>query len=142
MYLGNSVHFVSPEGIEGIAGRLAFSTLSGMFSFFWDEAQTVLPPKDIANAVVNSANPTWPHTFVMPKHATMTEFKHYAPANHLHMTWNLSRKRLQYWMDMANVLSVTPWTEKAQFDEKMDRPIPLLFHLNGGEDQAKLMRKH
>jgi len=25
------------------------------------------------------------------------------------MTWNLKPARLQYWMDLANVLSVTPW---------------------------------
>lgn len=140
-YLGNSVHFISPEGIEGIAARLAYSSLSGMFSMVWDETETVLPPQKLAQAVCETANPTWPHTFVMPKHATMTEYKHYAPANHFHMTWNLKRARLQFWMDMANVLSVAPWAEKPTFEEGVDRPIPLLYIINGGEDQAKLMRK-
>lgn len=140
-YLGNSVHFISPEGIKGIAARLAYSALSGMFSLVWDETETVLPPEKLAKAICETANPTWPHTFVMPKHATMTEYKHYAPANHFHMTWNLKRARLQFWMDMANVLSVTPWATKPAFDEETDRPIPLLYLINGGEDQTKLMRK-
>lgn len=140
-YLGNSVHFISPAGIEGIAARLAYSSLSGMFSMVWDETETVLPPEKLAQAVCETANPTWPHTFVMPKHATMNEYKHYAPANHFHMTWNLKRARLQFWMDMANILSVTPWAAKQDYEEGMDRPIPLLYLINGGEDSTKLMRK-
>ncbi len=140
-YLGNSVHFISPEGIEGIAARLAYSSLSGMFSLVWDETHTVLPPEAMAKAICETANPTWPHTFLVPKHATMTEYKHYAPANHFHMTWNLKRSRLQFWMDMANVLSVTPWAAKPDFVEGSDRPVPLLYLINGGEHQAKLMRK-
>lgn len=141
-YLGNSVHFISPEGIEGIAARLAYSSLSGMFSMVWDETETVLPPEKLAQEVCQTANPTWPHTFVMPKYATMTEYKHYAPANHFHMTWDLRRARMQYWMDMANVLSVTPWAAKPAFEEGADRPVPLLYLINGGEVQAKLMRKN
>ncbi|MCG8386786.1 MAG: hypothetical protein MJA30_14650 [Cytophagales bacterium] len=140
-YLGNSTHFISPGGIEGIAARLAYSSLTGMFSMVWDEAETVSLPEELAEAVCQAANPTWPHTFVMPKHATMTEYKHYAPANHFHMTWHLKRTRLQFWMDMANVLSVTPWSARPAFDEGEDRPLPLLYVINGGEDQAKLMRK-
>ena len=141
-YLGNSVHFISPQGIEGIAARLAYSSLSGMFSMVWDETETVLPPEKLAQEVCQTANPTWPHTFVMPKYATMTEYKHYAPANHFHMTWGLRRARMQYWMDMANVLSVTPWAAKPAFEEGADRPVPLLYLINGGEVQAKLMRKN
>ncbi len=140
-YLGNSTHFISPEGIEGIAARLAYSSLSGMFSLVWDEAKTVLPQSELAQAVCETANPTWPHTFVVPKYASMNEYKHYAPANHFHMTWNLQRARLQFWMDMANVLSVTPWAAKPEFEEGVDRPLPLLYIINGGEDQAKLMQK-
>ena len=107
----------------------------------WDEASTVLPPEKLAQAICDTANPTWPHTFVVPKHASMLEYKQYAPANHFHMTWGLKRSRLQYWMDFANVLSVTPWGDKPTFDEKADRPLPLLYLLNGGEDQTKLFRK-
>jgi len=139
--MGNSVTFKSPGGIEGIAGRLAYSSLSGMFSLFWDEAVTVAIPDKLAQAVCNASTPTWPHTFITPRHATMGEYKQYAPANHFHMTWNLKTARLQYWMDMANVLSVTPWQDKPAFREGIDRPLPLLFLLNGGETQAKLLRR-
>ncbi|MHB8055854.1 MAG: hypothetical protein ACYDH3_11470, partial [Candidatus Aminicenantales bacterium] len=131
---GNSAAFISPGGIEGIAGRLAFSGLSGMFSLFWDEAETVALPPKLAAAVSRASNETWPHTFVCPRHATMGEYKHYAPANHLHMTWDLPTARLQYWMDLANVLSVTPWHKKPAYREGVDRPLPLLYLLNGGED--------
>lgn len=140
-YLGNSVHFISPSGIEGIAARLAYSSLSGMFSMVWDEAETVRPPDELAEIVCRTTNPTWPHTFVTPKHATMNEYKQYAPANHFHMTWNLKTSRLQYWMDLANVLSVTPWQHRPEFREGIDRPQPLLYLLNGGENQTKMLRR-
>ncbi|MFC1493542.1 hypothetical protein ACFL6O_06225, partial [candidate division KSB1 bacterium] len=139
--MGNSVTYISPGGIEGIAARLAYSTLSGMFSLVWDEAVTVELPKDLAQAVCNTSTPTWPHTFVTPLHATMGEYKQYAPANHFHMTWDLPTARLQYWMDMANVLSATPWQEMPEYREGTDRPLPLLYILNGGEDNAKMLRK-
>ena len=137
-YMGNSVHFISPAGIEGIAARLAYSSLSGMFSLVWDEAETVLPPMEFSKLICETANPTWPHTFVVPKHASMLEYKQYAPANHFHMTWNLKRNRLQYWMDLTNVLSVTPWKEMPLFQEGIDRPLPLLYLINGGENNTKI----
>ncbi len=67
----------------------------------------------------------------------MLEYKQYAPANHFHMTWNLKPARLQYWMDLANVLSVTPWNGRPMFVEKVDRPAPLLYLINGGELETK-----
>ena len=137
-YMGNSVHFISPAGIEGIAARLAYSSLSGMFSLVWDEAETVLPPMKFSKLICDTANSTWPHTFVVPKHASMLEYKQYAPANHFHMTWNLKRNRLQYWMDLTNVLSVTPWKEMPLFQEDIDRPLPLLYLINGGENNTKI----
>jgi L-fucose isomerase len=137
---GNSVTFISPGGIEGIASRLAYSELSGMFSLIWDEASTVnLPPK-LASAIANSSNVTWPHTWVVPKYATMAEYKQYAPANHFHMTWNLDVSRLQYWMDLTNVLSVAPWQKRPSFIEDVDRPMPLMYLINGGENVTKRLR--
>ena len=138
--LGNSVTFVSPGGIEGIAGRLAYSSSSGLFSLIWDEAATVALPEKLARAVCQTSTPTWPHTFVVPRYATMGEYKQYAPANHFHMTWGLKPARLQYWMDLANVLSVTPWQARPGYVEGADRPLPLLYLLNGGEANCKLMR--
>ena len=139
--LGNSVTFLSPAGIEGIAGRLAYSSLSGMYTMIWDEAITVLPPEKLSTAICKASSPSWPHTFVTPKHASMLEYKQYAPANHLHMTWGLKRSRLQYWMDLTNVLSATPWASKPVFEEGVDRPLPLLYLVNGGEDNTKILRK-
>jgi len=53
------------------------------------------------------------------------------------MTWGRKPARLQYWMDMANVLSCTPWQARPAFIEKTDRPLPLLYLQNGGETAAK-----
>jgi len=138
--MGNSVTFISPGGIEGIAGRLAYSALNGMFSMVWDEAVTVELPEKLADAVCHTSTPTWPHTFVVPKYATMGEYKQFAPANHFHMTWELPPARLQYWMDLANVLSVTPWQARPDYIEEVDRPTPLFYLINGGETAAKLGR--
>ena len=137
---GNSVTFISPGGIKGIASRLAYSDLSGMFSLIWDEARTVDLPDKLAQAVANTSNITWPHTWVVPKYASMAEYKQYAPANHFHMIWNLAPARLQYWMDLTNVLSVAPWQARPALIEGVDRPLPLLHLLNGGEEAAKRLR--
>ncbi len=139
--LGNSVTFMTPAGIEGIAGRMAWSAANGMFSLVWDEAATLDLPPELAQAVCGLTTPTWPHTFVTPKYATMAEYKQYAPANHFHMTWGLKPARLQYWMDLANVLSATPWAARPAFIEGVDRPSPLLYIINGGENATKMMRR-
>jgi L-fucose isomerase len=137
--MGNSVSFKSPGGIEGIAGRLTFSSLSGLFSMSWDEAVTAEVPEPLATALCEVTTVTWPHTFVVPKYATMNEYKHYPPANHFHMTWGLGPARLEYWMDLNNVLSQANWAARPAFLEGVDRPIPLLYLANGGENNAKLM---
>jgi L-fucose isomerase len=128
---GNSVTFMTPAGIEGIAGRLAFSSASGLFSLIWDEAKTTEVPAELGKAMCNLTTPTWPHTFVVPKYASMLEYKQYAPANHFHMTWLLPVARLQYWMDLTGVSSVTPWAARPKFIEALDRPKPLINLLNG-----------
>lgn len=139
--LGNSVTFVTPAGIEGIAARLTYTTLTGLFAMLWDQAVTVeLPPK-LERAVCHASTPTWPHTFVVPRFASMQEYKQYAPANHFHMTWNLKPARLEYFLDLANVLSLTPWQARPSFLEGVDRPLPLLYVLAGGEHEAKRLRK-
>jgi len=135
---GNSVFYVSPGGIEGIAGRMAYSALTNTFSLIWDEAQSVELPEKLAEAVCKTSTDTWPHTFVVPEYATMVEYKQFAPANHFHMTWGLTPKRLEFWMDLANVLSATPWQARPEFIEDWDRPMPLLYVINGGETATKL----
>ncbi len=134
---GNSVTFVTPAGIKGIAGRMAYSSLTNKFSLFWDEAATTSVPKKLEKAMCNLTNWNWPHTFVVPKYASMVEYKQYAPANHFHMTWNLPAARLQHWMDLTGVLSITPWSARPAFIEGVDRPKPLVYLLNGGEDIYK-----
>ena len=137
---GNSMAFITPGGIDCIAARLAYSDLSGMFSMIWDEASTVELPGKLADAVARTSNVTWPHTWIVPKYATMAEYKQYAPANHFHAIWGLEPTRLQYWMDLANVMSVAPWSRRPQWSAEVDRPTPLLYLLNGGEANAKLLR--
>jgi L-fucose isomerase len=136
---GNSVTFMTPEGIEGIAGRMAYSALNNKFSLIWDQAYTTSVPDKLCQAMCNLTTSTWPHTFVVPKYASMLEYKQYAPANHFHMTWNLAVSRLQYWMDLSGVMSVTPWAAKPKFVEGVDRPLPLIYLLNGGENACKLL---
>lgn len=126
---GNSVTFMTPEGIEGIAGRLAFHTDAG-FGLIWDQAMTTSVPAKLGQAMCDLTTPTWPHTFVVPKYASMVEYKQYPPANHFHMTWNLPVARLQYWMDLTGVASITPWAAKPKFIEGIDRPQPLINLLN------------
>jgi L-fucose isomerase len=96
-------------------------------------------PGELAEALAHASNYDWPHTFVIPKYATMGEYKHYPPANHLHMVQGLSPARLEYWMDLNNVLSQTPWAARPRYIEGVDRPVPLLYLENGGEDNAKLL---
>jgi L-fucose/D-arabinose isomerase len=135
---GNSVTFMSPAGIQGIAGRMAYSCVSGKFSMVWDEAVTTAVPEKLEKAMCNLTNWNWPHTFLVPKYATMTEFKQYAVANHLHMIWGLPVARLQHWMDMTGVMNCTPWAARPSFIEGTDRPLPLAQVLNGGEVAFKM----
>lgn len=137
--MGNSVTFVSPGGLSGIAGRLAYSSLSDVYSLSWDEATTAALPPALADALCNLTNVTWPHTFVVPKYASMSEYKHYPPANHLHMIQGLSPARLEYWMDLNNVLNQAAWAARPAYIEGVDRPLPLLYLENGGETNARLM---
>jgi len=136
---GNSVTFVTPAGIEGIAARCAFSSPTGLFSMIWDEAHTTEVPAKLGKAMCELTTPIWPHTFVVPKYASMVEYKQYPPANHFHMTWGLPVARLQHWMDLTGVLSVTPWAARPKFIEGVDRPQPLVHLINSGEDAFKSM---
>ena len=137
--MGNSVTFTSPGGLAGIAGRLTYSALSGLFSLSWDEAETAEVPAQLAAALAGMTNATWPHTWVVPKYATMGEYKHLPPANHFHMVQGLTPARLEYWMDLNCVLSQANWAARPAYIEGVDRPLPLLYAANGGENNAKLM---
>ncbi|MHC4680644.1 MAG: hypothetical protein ACYTEK_18320 [Planctomycetota bacterium] len=138
---GNCVTFLTPAGIKGIAGRMGYSSITGLFSMIWDEAHTTQVPSKLGRAMCDLTTPTWPHTFVVPKYASMVEYKQYPPANHLHMTWDLPVARLQHWMDLTGVQSVTPWAARPKYIEGVDRPQPLLHLINGGEDAFKLLSR-
>jgi L-fucose isomerase len=138
---GNSVTFITPAGIEGIAARCAYSNTNGLFSMIWDEAHTTEVPEKLCRAMCDLTTPTWPHTFVVPKYASMVEYKQYPPANHFHITWDLPVARLQYWMDLTGALSVTPWAARPKFIEGVDRPQPLIHLINGGEDTYKMISR-
>jgi L-fucose isomerase len=56
------------------------------------------------------------------------------------MVWNLEVARLQYWMDLTNVISVAPWQARPAFIEGTDRPTPLMYLINGGENETKRLR--
>ena len=134
---GNSVTFMSPAGIKGIAGRMAYCSLNNKFSMIWDEAETVEVPAELSKAMTNLTNWNWPHTFLVPKYASMLEYKQYTPANHFHMVRDLPVRRLQYWMDLTGVLNLTPWAARPKFIEGTDRPEPLVHLLAGGADNYK-----
>ena len=55
------------------------------------------------------------------------------------MNWGLCPARVEYWMDLCNVLSATPWSARPAYLEGVDRPTPLLYVQNGGENNAKLL---
>lgn len=139
--LGNSVTFTTPGGIEGVAARLAYSSLSRQFTLVWDEAVTVELPAKLSDAVAHTSNWNWPHTYITPKYASMNEYKHLAPANHFHMIWGLKPARLQFWMDLTNTLSMNAWAARPSYIEGVDRPLPLLYAANGGEAMAKSLLK-
>jgi len=137
---GNSVTFITPGGIDGIVSRLAYSGLTNRFSLIWDQAQTANVPAQLQNAICNLTNANWPHTFIVPKYASLVEYKQYAAANHFHMTWGLPVARLQHWMDLTGILNISPWAARAPFIEGVDRPQPLIHLINGGEATYKQIR--
>ena len=55
--MGNSVTFISPGGLTGIAGRLTFSDLCGIFSMSWDEASSAGVPDPLATALCKATTP-------------------------------------------------------------------------------------
>lgn len=136
--LGFSVSYLSPKGIKGLAGRVAYSDLSGMFTMVQDEAQSVELPAALAERVCHASDYTWPHTFLTFDHVPASQAKMGMPANHFHMVTGLPRRRWQHFSDYANILNYR-WEGTPEFVEGLDRPLPMLYRINGGETAAKLM---
>jgi L-fucose isomerase len=136
--LGFSVSYLSPKGIEGMAGRIAYSDLSGMFTMVQDEAQSVELPAKLAEKVCHASDYTWPHTFLTFDHVPASVAKMGMPANHFHMVTGMPRRRWQHFSDYANILNYQ-WENVPDSIEGLDRPLPMLYRINGGETAAKLM---
>jgi len=136
--LGFSVSYLSPKGIKGLAGRIAFSDLSGLFTMVQDEAQSVELPAPLAERVCHASDYTWPHTFLTFDHVPASRVKMGMPANHFHMVAGLPRRRWQHFSDYANILNCR-WEGTPEFVEGLDRPLPMLYRINGGETAAKML---
>ena len=136
--MGFSVGFVSPKGIKGLAGRLAYSDLCGMFTMVQDEAESVELPEAMMERVCHASDYSWPHTFLTFQHIQASLAKVGIPANHFHMVKNLHRRRWQHFSDYNLILNFS-WENTAAYTEGLDRPTPMLWRINGGETQAKLM---
>ncbi len=138
--LGFSVGFVSPKGISGVAGRLAYSNLSGMFTMVQDEAQSVELPPPLRERCCHASNYSWPHTFLTFEHIPSSLAKVGIPANHFHMITHMPRRRWQHFSDYNLILNY-PWENTPEYVEGIDRPLPMLWRLNGGEIKAKMLIK-
>ncbi len=136
--LGFSVSYLSPKGITGIAGRLAYSDLSGLFTMVQDEAQTVELPEKLAERICRASDYTWPHTLLTFDHVPASLAKMGMPANHIHMVTGLPRRRWQHFSDYANILNFR-WENAPDHVEGLDRPLPMLYRTNGGEAAAKML---
>ncbi|OGD27029.1 MAG: hypothetical protein A2V57_04960 [Candidatus Aminicenantes bacterium RBG_19FT_COMBO_65_30] len=136
--LGFSVSYLSPKGIKGVAGRIAYSDLGGLFTMVQDEAQSVELPAPLAERVCHASDYTWPHTFLTFDHVPASQAKMGMPANHFHMVTGLPRRRWQHFSDYANILNYR-WENAPEYIEGLDRPLPMLYRINGGEAAAKMM---
>jgi L-fucose isomerase len=138
--LGFSVGFVSPKGISGMAGRMAYSDLSGMFTMVQDEAQSVEIPPLLRERCCHASNYSWPHTFLTFEHIPSSLAKVGIPANHFHMITQMPRRRWQHFSDYNLILNYH-WENTPEYTEGMDRPLPMLWRMNGGEVKAKMLMK-
>ena len=136
--LGFSVGYLSPKGIKGLAGRLGFSDLSGLFTMVQDEAQSIELPAALAERVCHASDYTWPHTLLTFDHVPASQAKMGMPANHIHMVTGLPRRRWQHFSDYANILNYR-WENSPEFVDGLDRPVPMLYRINGGETAAKML---
>lgn len=136
---GFSVGFVSPKGIKGLVGRLAYSDLSGMFTMVQDEAESQELPAAFAERVCHASDYSWPHTFLTFDHIPSRDAKVGMPANHIHMVMHLPRRRWQHFSDYNLILNYH-WENTLEYTEGLDRPQPMLWRLNGGETAAKMIQ--
>ena len=53
------------------------------------------------------------------------------------MIQGLTPARLEYWMDLNCVLSQANWAARPAYVEGVDRPLPLIYAANGGENNGE-----
>jgi len=138
--LGFSVGYVSPQGIKGMTGRIAYSDLSGMFTMVQDEAQSIELPPSLLERCCHASNYSWPHTFLTFEHVPSSLAKVGIPANHFHMITDMPRRRWQHFSDYNLILN-HHWENTPEYTEGVDRPQPMLWRVNGGEIQAKMLMR-
>ncbi|MFW5751129.1 MAG: hypothetical protein ACOCZK_05725 [Planctomycetota bacterium] len=134
---GFSTGFLSPGGIDCLAGRLAYSDVNGMYTMVCDEAMSVDLPEPIAEAFMHASNYTWPHTWLTFKNVPASINKYCCPANHIHMVQRLPKRRWQYFSDYTNILNAEWECHSCGFTEGVDRIQPMLYRTAGGETAAK-----
>lgn len=134
---GFSVGYVSPTGLKCMAGRIAYSDLTGTYTMIQAEAESVALPDKLTEAVCHASSYSWPHTFLTFDQVPASIVKYGCPANHMHMVQNLPRRRWQWFSDFTNVLNFR-FENTPAFTEGVDRSEPMLFRLAGGELNAKL----
>jgi L-fucose isomerase len=135
---GFSTGFLSPGGIECLAGRLAYADLTGMYTMVADEAVSVELPGPIAESFMHASSYTWPHTWLTFKNVPASINKYCCPANHIHMVQKLPKRRWQYFSDYTGILNADWENLEHPFVEGVDRVQPMLFRTAGGETTAKL----
>ena len=88
-------------GDVGFAGWLDWHRgtidVQQFFRFVWVElgrSDDGRVPDHLAQVLCQATNRGWPRTFIVPKYATMYKYKHYPPANHVHMVQGLSPAQL------------------------------------------------
>ncbi len=135
---GFSTGYLSPGGIDCLAGRMAYSEVTGMYSMVCDEAESVTLPEPIAEAFMHASSYTWPHTWLTFKNVPASINKYCCPANHIHMVQKLPRRRWQYFSDYTGILNADWENVEPRFVEGVDRVQPMLYRTAGGETTAKL----
>jgi L-fucose isomerase len=91
----------------------------------------------LTERVCHASDYSWPHTFLTFDHIPSSYAKTGMPANHIHMTTDLPRRRWQHFSDYSLILNHN-WENAAEYTEGLDRPLPMLWRLNGGETAAKM----
>ena len=88
-----------------MAGRMAYSDLSGLFTMIQYEAQSSKLPAPLIERCCHASDYSWPHTFLTFKHVPSSLVKVGIPANHFHMITDMPRRRWQHFSDYNRILN-------------------------------------